>query len=107
MGYGVFIDILKSYFQFEAADDERAMAEKITAAVKELLPQQADKVLPLFGNLLSVKFGNEWDERLKFVEPEQIQRQTFTALRDFFFALATPSNSPPPTVPLRKGDRGE
>ncbi|MBI1926342.1 AAA family ATPase [Candidatus Poribacteria bacterium] len=88
VGYWVFIDILKSYFQFDATNSERAMAEKITAAVKELLPQQADEILPLFGNLLSVKFGNELDERLKFAGPEQIKHQTFMALRDFFFALA-------------------
>jgi len=88
VGYWVFIDILKSYFQFDATDDERGMAEKIVAAVKELLPQQADEILPLFGNLLSIKFGNELDERLKFAGPEQIKHQTFMALRDFFFALA-------------------
>ena len=118
IGYGAFIDILKSYFQFDgsrsrqdfgdsrifansattsgpsattsdpSATDENAMAEKIVAAVKALLPQQADDILPLFGNLLSVKFGNELDERLKFASPEQIKHQTFMALRDFFRALA-------------------
>ncbi|MBM3240654.1 zinc-ribbon domain-containing protein [Candidatus Poribacteria bacterium] len=88
VGYWVFIDMLKSYFQFEAMDDEKAMGEKITSAVKALVPQQADEILPLFGNLLSIKFGNELDDRLKFASPEQIKHQTFMALRDFLFTLA-------------------
>ncbi len=89
VGYGPFIDSLKSFFRFDTNEAGPMMVEKITAAITDLLPHQADEILPLFGNLLSVKFGNEWDDRLKFVEREQIQRQTFMALRDFFFASAT------------------
>ncbi|MBI1924822.1 AAA family ATPase [Candidatus Poribacteria bacterium] len=100
VSYGPFIDSLKSDFRFDATDDTQRMAEKITTAVRDLLPEQADEILPLFGNLLSVKLGTPWDERLKFVASEQIQRQTFTALRDFFCASALKQ----PLVLVLEGD---
>lgn len=107
VGYGPFIDILKSYFGFNVNDTERERAEKITMTVTDLLSQQvtqspmgpgehgipqsgADEVLPLLGNLLSVKFGNELDDLLNFATPEQIKHRTFMALRDLFVAMATP-----------------
>ena len=65
VGYGPFLDILKSNFGFDTNDTGAMIADKVTNAVTELLPDQADEILPLFGKLLSVKFGNEWDDRLK------------------------------------------
>lgn len=87
-GYWPFVDILKSYFGFDVNDTEPMMAEKIKNTVTDLLPNQADEVLPLFGNLLSVKFGDELDDRLKFAGPEQVKHQTFMALRDLFMGVA-------------------
>ncbi len=88
VGYWVFIDLLKSFFSFESTEEQTAMGKKLATMVEELLPNQPDEVLPPLGHLLSVKFGNEWDERLKTATPEQMKHRTFMALRDFFLALA-------------------
>jgi len=35
-----------------------------------------------------VRFGDDWDERLRMGDPGQIRHRTFAALRAFFAALA-------------------
>src|SRR5207302_7281786 len=54
----------------------------------DLTPEQTEEMGPLLGNLLSLRFGNDWDLRLKNAQPEQIRHQTLLAARDFFVALA-------------------
>lgn len=47
-----------------------------------------EQIGPPLGNLLSLRFGNEWDEHLRHTSPEQIRYRSFVALSDFFTALA-------------------
>jgi len=88
ISYWPFIDILKTYFNLSEGDDTAAIARKVTESITELMPQGADETLPLLGQLLSIKFGNELDDRLKFATPEQIRHQTLMRLRDVFETLA-------------------
>ena len=69
-------------------DDTATMASKVTDSITQLMPQSADETLPLLGQLLSIKYGNELDYRLKFATPEQIRHQTLMRLRDIFEKLA-------------------
>ena len=88
VSYWPFIDILHTYFGLSERDDSAVIADKVTEATSRLFPQNADEVLPFLGNLLSIKFGNELDEKLKSATPDQIRHQTMMRLRDFFEALA-------------------
>ncbi|MEK7397747.1 MAG: adenylate/guanylate cyclase domain-containing protein, partial [Candidatus Poribacteria bacterium] len=88
ISYWPFIDILKTYFSLGEGDDIATIAGKVTDSITELMPQSADETLPLLGQLLSVKYGNELDDRLKFATPEQIRHQTLMRLRDIFTTLA-------------------
>jgi len=88
ISYWPFLDILRAYLGLNEDDAPADIARKLTKAVTQLMPQGADEALPLLGNLLSVKFGNELDDRLKFAGPEQIRHQTLMRLRDFFDTLA-------------------
>jgi class 3 adenylate cyclase/tetratricopeptide (TPR) repeat protein/regulation of enolase protein 1 (concanavalin A-like superfamily) len=88
ISYWPFIDILKTYFNLSEGDDTAAIARKVTESIAELMPQGADETLPLLGQLLSIKYGNELDDRLKFATPEQIRHQTLMRLRDVFETLA-------------------
>src|SRR5207244_899644 len=69
-------------------------AERLALALREfhergdLSAEQVDEMAPLLGNLLSLRFGTDWDERLKHASPEQIRHQTLIAVRDFWQALA-------------------
>src|SRR5205085_5052596 len=68
--------------------------ERLLASGRELVTQghlsetRFEEMVPLLGHLLSVRFGNEWDERLKNAGPEEIKHRTFMAVRDFFLALS-------------------
>jgi tetratricopeptide (TPR) repeat protein/regulation of enolase protein 1 (concanavalin A-like superfamily) len=88
ISYWPFLDILRTYFRLSEEDDTSTIAHKVTESITNLMPQGADEMLPLLGNLLSIKYGNELDDRLKFAGPEQIRHQTLMRLRDIFETLA-------------------
>jgi len=88
ISYWPFIDILKTYFNLSEGDDSSTIAGKVTESVTQLMPLSADETLSLLGQLLSIKYGNELDDRLKFATPEQIRHQTLMRLRDIFTTLA-------------------
>jgi len=88
ISYWPFIDILKTYFNLSEGDDGTTIARKVTDSITQMMPQSVDETLPLLGQLLSIKYGNELDDRLKFATPEQIRHQTLMRLRDIFTTLA-------------------
>jgi class 3 adenylate cyclase/tetratricopeptide (TPR) repeat protein len=88
ISYWPFIDILRTYFNLKEDDDPSTIAKKVTDGTKHIFPNTSDETLPFIGRLLSVRFGNELDDRLKFATPEQIRHQTLMQLRDFFRELA-------------------
>jgi class 3 adenylate cyclase/tetratricopeptide (TPR) repeat protein len=91
--YWLFVDLFRDYFA-QRGEDERGHAEQLAAALQEIVAQggltqeRVEEMGPLIGNLLSLRFGDDWDERLKHASPEQIRHQTFLAVHDFFVALA-------------------
>jgi predicted ATPase/class 3 adenylate cyclase/regulation of enolase protein 1 (concanavalin A-like superfamily) len=88
IGYSVFIDVLKNYLEFSDEDGADEIREKTIDGMKKILPRRWKDAIPYIGNLLSVRFGNEWDEKVGQLTPEQVKYQTFLALRDVFLALA-------------------
>jgi class 3 adenylate cyclase/tetratricopeptide (TPR) repeat protein len=98
--YWLFIDLFRDYFAITRSagtrpeEDERARAGRLVTCLQEfaaqglLTEERVEEMGPLLGNLLSLRFGTDWDDRLKNAGPEQIRHQTFLALRDFFATLA-------------------
>jgi len=88
ISYRPFLDILRTYFNLGEKDSDKEMALKVTESVTNLCPQSAKDFLPILGNLLSIKFGNELDDKLISATPEQIRHQTLIRLREFFGILS-------------------
>jgi predicted ATPase/class 3 adenylate cyclase len=92
--YWPFLDLLREYFGWRQEDNERARAESLVASLRDLVEggelseARFEEIVPLLGNLLTLRFGNEWDERLKSASPEQIRYRTFAAIRDLFIVLS-------------------
>jgi len=93
--YSLFVDLFRDYFAWQPAEeDDRTRSERLIACLRvfveqgELSEERAEEIGPLLGNLLSLRFGTDWDQRLKNASPEQIRYQTLLAARDFFVALA-------------------
>jgi DNA-binding SARP family transcriptional activator len=91
-GYWPFIDMVQACLR--QAGDSGTLAEALVSLLKEMIRQgdlpesRLDEIGALLGNLLSIRFGNEWDKWLKNASPEQIRHQTFVALYDFLVALS-------------------
>jgi len=88
ISYWPFLDILRTYFGLSEDDTPGIIARKITDSISVLFPSNYEDFLPLLGRLFSIRFGNELDDRLKFVTPDQIQHQTLMRLQDIFEELA-------------------
>jgi len=71
VSYWPFLDILRTYLNLGDADSESMFAEKLREAISDLFPQRWEDILPFLGNLLSIKFGDELDNRLAYFTPEQ------------------------------------
>jgi class 3 adenylate cyclase/tetratricopeptide (TPR) repeat protein len=88
IGYWVFTDMLRSYLKFAEDDTPETLREKIVNRMQFLFPQRWEEVVPYVGNLLSVRFDNQWDDRIKHLPAEQVKYQTFLTLRDIFHTLS-------------------
>jgi class 3 adenylate cyclase len=93
VNYWSFIDAFREYFNWGPEDDDCTRGKRIVSVTQDMVKQgclseeQLRQILPLLGNLLSARFGNEWDSQFTDANADQIKTQTFTAIRDFFLAL--------------------
>lgn len=91
--YWPFIDLFQNllyYFAQEELDRSAALVALLEEMAErhDLEAESIANIGALLGNLLSLRFGNNWDERLKNASPEQVQRQTFQAIFSFLVALS-------------------
>jgi class 3 adenylate cyclase/tetratricopeptide (TPR) repeat protein len=88
VSYWPFMDMLRAYLNLSDASSESEVANKLKEAMIELFPKRWEDILPFLGHLLSIKFGDELDNRLSYFTPEQIRHQTLMRLRDVFIAIS-------------------
>ena len=94
IGYWPFLGMLRSCFRLYGQPDGKVRVDKIIGLLKKLREDgylthdQVEEIGPLLGNLLSIRYGTEWDEMLKAARPDEIRHRTFHALKDFFAGLA-------------------
>jgi class 3 adenylate cyclase/tetratricopeptide (TPR) repeat protein len=92
-GYWLVVDIFRDHFAWLPDEDDVSRGERLVEWLQELVAQGAltmervEEIGPLLGQLLSLRFGNEWDDRLAHASPEQIKHRTFMAIRDLLVAL--------------------
>jgi predicted ATPase len=91
--YAPFLEILRGYFGLSAPGSEQARAQRLAGRLGELAVGQAwpagqlEEIGSLLGNLLCIRFGSSWDERLRTLGPRQVQQRTFQALSGLFSAI--------------------
>jgi adenylate cyclase len=92
--YSVFVDMLRGYFAWCPEQSDRTRGDAIVASLRELVDrgaltaERSEEMGPLLGHLLSVRLGDDQDERLKNASPEQIRHQCFIAVQEFFLTVA-------------------
>ena len=93
-GYGPFLDLFKRQFGWHSGESEAGRALRIQRylmemhARKYLTREQVNEIGPIFGKLLSVKFGNDWDQVLANADSQQVRHRSFQAIRAFLLALS-------------------
>jgi len=88
VSYCPFLDMLRTYLNLSDADSESDAARKLRGSITNLFPHRWGDILPFLGHLLSIKFGDELDNRLAYFTPEQIRHHTMMHLRDVFIAIS-------------------
>jgi hypothetical protein len=93
-GYSLFLDLLRGYFGWRPEEPERERSGRLVAVLREfvergeLAAERAEEMEALLANLLSLRFGDEKDLRLKHTSPEQVRHQTLQAVQVFLVLLA-------------------
>jgi predicted ATPase len=93
-GYAPFIDMLREYLAWRPGEEIRRRRESIATCLRrmvergDLAQERAQEMGPVLGHLLSLPWGDEWDERLEAEGPDQVRRRTFAAIYDIFVALS-------------------
>ena len=94
VAYWPFVDIVQTFLGWMPHTPETERGRVVAATLDEfvqeerLTEEQVEIMGPILGRLLSLHYGNDWDERLLNARPEQMRHQTFQTLRDLFAALA-------------------
>jgi tetratricopeptide (TPR) repeat protein len=92
--YSLFVDLLRHYFAWPDEEEDGGRVARIAAALREaneggaLSSSRAGEIGPLLADLLSLRWGDDEDLRLKNTDPEQRRQQTLLAVRDLLLALA-------------------
>ena len=91
--YWPFVDILHAYFGWTPQTSESERADSIVAHLAEwtrrgqVSQEDAPNMGQVLGVLLSLHFGNKWDDALLNASPEQVRHQTFHVLSQFIDLL--------------------
>jgi predicted ATPase/class 3 adenylate cyclase len=92
--YAPFIDMLREYLAWRPEEGGRRRRESILFSLRrmvergDLSEERFQEMGPLLGRLLSIRWGEGWDDRLGSESPEQIRHRTFVAMHDFIVALS-------------------
>jgi predicted ATPase len=93
-GYWPFVDMLRRALSAANDDADIAPARCLAAALHglaergDLSAEQVTEIGPILRQLLSLRFGDEWDERVRRIDSKQARQRTFAAVRLFVAALA-------------------
>jgi len=83
--YSVFLRAFEAYLGLKESDTALDRRIKLTSRLEQVFggDQAAmDEVLPYIGNMLSVTFEGPLADRIAYLDPEQLQRRTWVAVRD-------------------------
>lgn len=83
--YSVFLRAFEEYFGLRESDSGEVRREKLERKLDEVFEDDVarrDEVFPYLGNILGVSLEGALRERIAFLDPEQLQRRTWIAVRD-------------------------
>jgi predicted ATPase/class 3 adenylate cyclase len=87
--YWMFNDLLRNYLNVTEDTPQAQLRERLVSKVSALLGANSPDTLPYLENLLALGQSDESiAERLAYLDPEQLRRQSFLAIRNLLWAEA-------------------
>ena len=87
--YGPFRDLLRSWLDVRADEEELRVRIALRRHVERLFPERPDEVAPYLASLLGLTLAPDADARLGELSPEALQYRTFEVVRELLGRLAT------------------
>lgn len=88
LAYHPFIQILRSIFGITDRDSTLDIQEKLLKFTTTLFPDEYKDIVPYIGYLFSVRFSDELDEKVKYLDPKSLKIQFFLSIRKLLTTLA-------------------
>ncbi|MFQ6044069.1 MAG: AAA family ATPase, partial [Candidatus Poribacteria bacterium] len=93
VAYSVFLSAINSLFGVTKVDTAEAMKDKITNGIMELFGEYSEpeeEIIPYILHLMPVKLDDKQEEKIKYLQenPEELQKQTFAAIKNILMQLA-------------------
>lgn len=88
LAYWPVLQILDQIFAITDKDNPDAIKAKITEKVSGLLPQNWKDIVPYVGQLFSLKFSDELDEKIRYLSPRDLQLKILGSITTLLEAMA-------------------
>ena len=88
ISYLPFFQIIRRYIGVRDTDDDEAVANRLSVAVRELFPEGVDDVLPYLATFMGLGVTDALKERVMYLDGEQMGRQIRRSLRLLFQKIA-------------------
>ncbi|MEW6687305.1 MAG: adenylate/guanylate cyclase domain-containing protein, partial [Candidatus Edwardsbacteria bacterium] len=89
--YWPFLQILEQIFGITDADSPKIIQEKLLKKARHLFPDDWKEIVPYIGYLFSIRFPDELDEKIKYLDPQALRIQIFLSVRKLLLTLAKQS----------------
>ncbi len=86
--YWPFLQILEGFFDITENDTRKLFQEKLMKKAREIFPDDWADVIPYLGYLFSIRFAEEFDEKVKFLDAQGLKVQIMVTLKKLFTTLA-------------------
>lgn len=88
LSFHPFVDLLRRWAGISEDDAPRDAAVKLARAVRELMPDVFDDVLPLIARLMGLRVGEAYRARLQEIDGEALEALIFKSMREWLERLA-------------------
>lgn len=86
--FSPFLQLLENLFGISDQDPPEIIQKKFLKKTKELFPETWDEIAPYIGYLFSVRFADELDEKIKYLNDQGLKTQIFISIRKLLIAMA-------------------
>lgn len=88
MPYWPFLQVLENLFNVTEDDTRKVFQEKLVKRAREIFPEDWVEIIPYLGYLFSIRFAEELDEKVKFLDAQGLKVQIMVALKKLLMTLA-------------------